>query len=35
MSAVELGATSVMFDASALPYEENVAVTADLVTPLS
>ena len=31
-SAVELGATSVMFDASALPYEENVAATRDLVT---
>ncbi|MEU8529285.1 MULTISPECIES: class II fructose-bisphosphate aldolase [Streptomyces] len=28
--AVELGFTSVMFDASRLPYEENVAVTRDI-----
>jgi len=28
--AVELGFGSVMFDASALPYEENVAVTAEI-----
>ncbi|MFC7620379.1 class II fructose-bisphosphate aldolase [Microlunatus sp. GCM10028923] len=30
--AVELGFTSVMFDASALPYQENVAETAAVVT---
>ena len=30
-AGVELGATSVMFDGSRRPYEENVAVTADVV----
>jgi fructose-bisphosphate aldolase class II len=29
--AVQLGFSSVMFDASALPYEENVAATAEIV----
>lgn len=29
--AIELGIRSVMFDASALPYEENVAATAEVV----
>ena len=32
--AVELGVTSVMFDASALPYEENVAATAAMARVL-
>lgn len=31
-AAAALGATSVMFDASAVPYEENVAATRELVT---
>jgi fructose-bisphosphate aldolase class II len=30
--AVELGLSSVMFDASRLPYDENVAATRDITT---
>lgn len=31
MAAIQLGSSSVMFDGSALPYEENVRCTADVV----